>query len=67
MERTLNVYEVKFESVHGGDRTAYIEAKTEAEVEKRLSNKDVAYIAKSGSTRGATLKKYNIIQLLHFY
>jgi len=50
MERTLNVYEVNFESVHGGDRTAYIHAKSEAEVEKMLSNKNVAYIAKAGTT-----------------
>ena len=50
MERTRNVYEVQFESVHGGDRTAYIQAKSEADVEKMLSNKNVAYISKSGTT-----------------
>jgi len=50
MERKLNVYEVKIESVFGGDRTAYVEAKTQADVEKLLSNKNIEYIQELGST-----------------
>jgi len=44
-----HVFEVQIESVFGGDRVAYVMAKSEEEARNFLSNKNVDYITSLGN------------------